>query len=237
MKKILLRTGLILLLVVALLFGLYKLMNARTYQVFGELVPRVETQDKVVALTFDDGPTERVDEVLPVLDELGVKATFFLIGNELEQHPEEGKKIAAAGHEIGNHTYSHQRMVFKSPSYIKEEIEKTDRLIRDTGYGGEILFRPPNCKKLVGLPYYLWQHDRVAVTWDVEPESAPEETDDPQEMVRRVKEQTKPGSIILFHVMYDSRDASRQALRDSIVALQEEGYRFVTVSELMKAGE
>lgn len=102
----------------------------------------------MVALTFDDGPTGNVDNILPLLDQYDAKATFFLIGNELRQHPEQGLKIAEAGHQIGNHTYSHKRMIFKSPDYIKREIEQTDMLIRKTGYKGEIDVRPPNGKNL-----------------------------------------------------------------------------------------
>ncbi len=115
----------------------------------------VETNQKVVALTFDDGPTKKVDSILAMLNKYDVKATFFLIGNEIEKNQEEAIKIVEAGHQVGNHTYSHQRMVFKSPSFIKEEIEKTDDIIKSIGYEGEIDFRPPNGKKLAALPYYL----------------------------------------------------------------------------------
>lgn len=62
-------------------------------------------------------------------------------------------------------------MIFKSPTYIKNEIKKTDRLIRETGYKGEILFRPPNGKKFVLLPYYLSEHNRKTIMWDLEPDS------------------------------------------------------------------
>jgi peptidoglycan-N-acetylglucosamine deacetylase len=93
-----------------------------------------------------------------LLNDHDIKATFFLIGNEIEKNQEEAKAIVNEGHQIGNHTYSHQRMIFKSPLFIKEEIEKTDELIRHGGYKGEIDFRPPNGKKIVGLPYYLSTH-------------------------------------------------------------------------------
>ena len=140
MKKKLIFIGLGILFVSLLLFSIYKLMNSRTFQLFGGLTNQVETKQKVVALTFDDGPTKNVDKILPLLDQYHAKATFFLIGNEMEKNPLEAKKIAHEGHQIGNHTYSHQRMVFKSPSFIKVEIEKTDKLIRKTGYKGEKIF-------------------------------------------------------------------------------------------------
>lgn len=107
----------------------------------------------MVALTFDDGPTKNGDQLISLLAKYNVKATFFLIGKEIETYPDGAIRIVQAGHQIGNHTYSHNRMVLKRPSYIKEEIERTDQLIRQAGYKGEIDFRPPNGKKLIGLPY------------------------------------------------------------------------------------
>ena len=98
-------------------------MNARSFQLFGDLTNRVETNEKVIALTFDDGPTNNVKQILPLLDTYNAKATFFLIGNELEKNLSLGKSIVQSGHQVGNHTYSHNRMVFKTPSFIKEEIE------------------------------------------------------------------------------------------------------------------
>ncbi|MBL0387778.1 polysaccharide deacetylase family protein [Tumebacillus sp. ITR2] len=210
----------------------YKLMNSRTYQVFGEIVPRVETTQKVVALTFDDGPTEYTDELLKELDDAGVKATFFLIGNEIEKHPDEAKKLVQAGHEVGNHTYSHNRMVFKSPSYISTEIEKTDALLRDAGVQGEILFRPPNGKKLLYLPYYLSQHERKTIMWDVEPDSFDDIASRADKIVDYTVQHVQPGSIILLHAMYDSRQESRKAVPGIISALKAQGYEFKTVSEL-----
>jgi peptidoglycan-N-acetylglucosamine deacetylase len=171
MKRKIVFTGIGVLLVFLLMFGTYKLMNSRTLQLFGRLTDQVDTKQKVVALTFDDGPTQNVDKILPLLEQFNVKATFFLIGNEIEENPEEAKKLVDAGQQIGNHTYSHQRMVFKSPSFIKDEIEKTDKLIREAGYNGTIDFRPPNGKKLVGLPFYLYKHDRETITWSLEPDT------------------------------------------------------------------
>jgi len=128
----------------ALLFaGLFQVTKLRTFQFFGGLTYQAETKERVIALTFDDGPTKNVDQILPLLNEYKAKATFFLIGNEIEKYLDEAKKLVEAGHQIGNHTYSHKRMVLKSPSFIKKEIEKTDELIRDIGYEGEIDFRPP----------------------------------------------------------------------------------------------
>ncbi|KEO83652.1 polysaccharide deacetylase family protein [Tumebacillus flagellatus] len=216
----------------------YKLMNSRTYQVFGELVPRVETTKKVVALTFDDGPNpEHTGEILKELDAKGVKATFFLIGQEIEKHPGEAKQIIQAGHEVGNHSYSHNRMIFKSPSYLSSEVEKTDALLRDAGYQGDILFRPPNGKKLLYLPYYLKQHDRTTIMWDLEPDSYEDIASSADKIVDYTVQHVRPGSIILLHAMYDSRGESMKAIPGIISKLQAEGYECKTVSELLKAAD
>lgn len=213
--------------------GTYKLMNSRTYQVFGEIVPHVETSEKAVALTFDDGPSEHTDEILRILDQAHVPATFFLIGSEIEKHPDEAKKIASAGHEIGNHSYQHARMIFKSPSFIRNEIEKTDQLIRDSGYQGEILFRPPNGKKLLYLPYYLQQNNRKTIMWDVEPESYSDIASSSDKIVQYTVDHVQPGSIILLHAMYDSRQESLKSIAEIISRLQKQGYTFKTVSDLI----
>jgi peptidoglycan-N-acetylglucosamine deacetylase len=224
-----------LLILILVAVGLFQLSKSRNYQVFGELIPRVETEKKIVALTFDDGPTkENTDKVLQILKEVDAKATFYLIGGDLEKNLAEGKKIAAAGHEIGNHTYSHQRMVLKSPSFIENEIEKTNKLIRATGYQGEINFRPPYSKKLIGLPYYLGKHNIKTIMCDVEPETYLEPTAKAEEMVKYVEKNTKSGSIILLHVMYESREESVKAIKGVVTSLRSKGYEFVTVSELLK---
>jgi len=218
----------VLLVLFLLLFGTYKLMNSRTYQTFGDITSSVKTNEKVVALTFDDGPTEHVDPILAILDKYHAKATFFLIGSELEKNVQEGKKIAQAGHQIGNHTYSHQRMIFKSPSFIEREIEKTNELIRQAGYEGEIVFRPPNGKKLIGLPYYLKTQNIQTITWNLEPETYYTSLSD---KVNDVTTNVKPGSIILLHPMYNSEEL--KVIEGIIENLSEEGYQFVTVNQLL----
>lgn len=218
-------------LLVTLLVSGYEVMNARTFQLTGELVNRVAITDKVVALTFDDGPTERTPEVLNMLAVARVPATFYLNGADLDRHPLHGAAIARAGHEIGNHTYSHRRMVLVSPGTVADEVERTDAAIARTGYQGPVTFRPPYGKKLWTLPHYLATHHRVTVMWDVEPDSvgAPDTAQIVEDTVRTVR----PGSIILLHVMLESRAQSREAVPQIIHRLRDDGYRFVDVSELL----
>ncbi|MFF2796596.1 polysaccharide deacetylase family protein [Lysinibacillus xylanilyticus] len=229
MKKKLVLIGIGILLIFLLLLGTYKLMNSRTYQLFGGLTNQVETNQKVVALTFDDGPADNTNQILSLLEEYNAKATFFLIGAEIEKFPEEARRIAEEGHQIGNHTYSHNRMIFKTPSYYKDEIEKTDQLIRDTGYKGEIDVRPPNGKKLIGLPYYLNKHKRETITWNLEPDTFYTTVSD---KVKYVTENIEPGSIILLHPMYDKTGKALQTIEGILQKLSNEGYTFITVNEL-----
>ncbi|KGA81230.1 polysaccharide deacetylase [Lysinibacillus fusiformis] len=230
MKRKLAYSGIVIVVILAFTFSAYKLMNARKYQLFGNLTSQVETNDKVVALTFDDGPTKNTDAILSLLDDYQVKATFFLIGKDIEGQPDEARKIAEAGHQIGNHTYSHKRMVLKSPAFIKHEIEKTDDLIADIGYTESIVVRPPYGKKLIGFPYYLNKHKRETITWNLEPDTFFTQAD---EKVRYVKENIRPGSIILMHPMYDSTGNELQAIEKILQTLMDEGYTFVTIDELL----
>jgi peptidoglycan-N-acetylglucosamine deacetylase len=216
------------------LLSLYRLSRSTTFQSFGEIIPRVNTSQKVVALTFDDGPTPDVTEqLLATLAEEAVRATFFVIGAELEKNIEEGKKIVAAGHELGNHSYNHERMILVTPSFVKQEIERTDQLIRTAGYQGEIHFRPPFGKKLFILPYYLSKTNRKSITWDVDPDSYPEVAADSNKIVEYVLSKTRPGSIILLHVMYPNRRESLKAVKKIVERLKAQGYSFKSVSELL----
>ena len=212
----------------------YNISKSRTFQLFGGLVGKVNTQEKVIALTFDDGPGIYTEEIIQVLKEEKVKATFFLTGKEIEENIEAAIKLVEEGHEIGNHTYSHQRMVLKKPSFIKSEIETTDKLIRQIGYQGEIHFRPPNGKRLFILPYYLSKNNRKTILWNIEPKTADNNAGSAEKIVAHVKRNASPGSIILLHVMYESRIESLNSVRGIIESLQEQDYKFVTISELMK---
>jgi peptidoglycan/xylan/chitin deacetylase (PgdA/CDA1 family) len=218
---------------IAASLGIWSLSNSRTYQVAGTLVARVDTAEPVVALTFDDGPVaERVEPLLAQLREANVRATFFVIGEQLAAHPESGRRLLAAGHELGNHSYTHTRMVFNSAGFYAREIEETDAQIRAAGQQGPIVFRPPYGKKLIGLPLYLARTDRTSVTWDVEPETDAAGAT-PDQLTARSLEQVRPGSIILLHPWYAGSEQTRQAIGPIIAGLRERGYRFVTVSELL----
>ena len=234
LKKVLLSVLVLLGILISSAYGLYVLMNSTTYQVAGEIIPRVETDKKVIALTFDDGPSTYTNEVIAILKEKKVSATFFLIGNQIEDNMNDAKMIVQEGHQIGNHSYSHPRFIFKSTSFVEEEVEKTNSLIREAGYNGPLTFRPPYGKKIVALPQYLASKNIPTITWDVDPLQKLPPTASSQEIADFVVQNTRPGSIILLHPWYDGNGSSRAAIPVIIDQLKEEGYTFVTVNELLE---
>jgi len=214
-------------------FVLFQISKSRSFQFFGGLISRVNTSQKVVALTFDDAPNQKTQEVLDILRQKNIKATFYEIGKGIEEYPDVAKAVVSAGMEVGNHSYSHKRFLFKTPSYVDNEIQKTNKLIRNSGYQDQITFRPPNGKKLLVLPWCLQLHGIKTVMWDVEPDTYV--SSDTNSIVEYVISNTRPGSIILLHPFCDvDCEADRKALPIIIDKLNERGYEFVTVSALMK---
>lgn len=213
----------------------WRLSSMPDFQFFGALVHRVDTDQPLIALTFDDGPTpDKTEQILQILASEQIKATFFLTGRELQQHPLLLQKILAAGHQVGNHSYSHQRLLFKTPGFIAEEIEKTDALLKEGGAPEPYYFRPPYGKKLFLLPWYLSENKRLTITWDLAPENYSQLTQDPAKLSAFTVQQAKAGSIILLHVMYDSRSNTMAAVPEIIRGLKQRGFQFVTVQELLK---
>ena len=221
--------ALIVLIVTAVLT--WQLSKARCVQLVGDVICRVETEAKLVALTFDDGPTpEGVNVVLAELGARGIHATFFLIGNRMEKFPGQAERLIAAGHELGNHTYSHQRNLGRSQDFYLAEIAKTDALLQSAG-GGTKLFRPPFGKRLVGLPLAVERAGYRTIMWDVEDQ--PEKFTDPRAFAQDILARVRPGSIILIHPMYRTNQVARDALPFVLDGLRAHGYEIVTVSELL----
>jgi peptidoglycan/xylan/chitin deacetylase (PgdA/CDA1 family) len=213
-----------------------RISKAPSFQVIGRSIQRVDVALPLVALTLDDGPTaSHADEVLDILAAEDVRATFFVVGDSLARNREIGQRIARDGHELGNHSFTHARMVGRSLGFLRDEVERTDEEIRRAGHVGDILFRPPYGKRLVALPLLLRQLDRTSVLWDVAPDSA-DPTVSADAIVDEVLERARPGSIILLHVMADGRAASRAALPRVIRGLRGRGFQFVTAGQLVARG-
>ncbi len=213
---------------------LLHIAHLTNWQWTGTYHHRIPTRNRAVALTFDDGPGPASDSVLAILNRFGIKATFFLTGAEMSLEPERTARIIAAGHEIGNHSWSHQALIFRSPAFIRSEVERTDSVIRALGYKGPIRFRPPFGTKLIYLPYYLNQTNRHTILWDVAPDLDLSLRFNPDSLVRFTTRNVRPGSIILLHTMYDSVSASLSALPLILNSLQAQGYKVTSVGDLLK---
>ncbi len=215
----------------AIAFALSQVSKARCFALIGDLVCRVETDQRIVALSFDDGPTEHgVDWVLPILSRHEARATFFLIGAEVESRPALVRRLLAQGHEVGNHSFSHVRMVARLPGFYDKEIARTDAALRRAGAPGPVLFRPPYGRKLIGLPRAAERNGYRMIMWDVED---PAQAATPQDYAEAVLREVRPGSIILMHVMYRANRLAREALPLVVEGLRARGYRIVTVGELL----
>ncbi len=196
---------------------------------------RADIQEKVVALTYDDGPyPPYTNQLLDILDRYQVKATFFEIGRNIEKHPEIVPMIIARGNELGNHSYSHKDMMFKPREYLLSEIEKTDKLLQELGVKQDsISFRPPWGRRFVVLSYLLSQMHKKLIMWDVDSQDY-EKTHTAQEIANQVINNVRSGSIVVMHDGGGDRSKTVAATDIIVKTLQSKGYAFKTVSELLK---
>jgi peptidoglycan-N-acetylglucosamine deacetylase len=231
MKLTVRRGAILLVLAGSAAVGLREVVNSSTFQLFGDYVARVDTEEKVVAVTFDDGPNPvHTPQVLAVLDQQEVKATFFMMGRNVERYPDVAREVLRRGHEIGNHSYSHPKLVLMSPRRVRQEIERTDTLLRGIGVSGEIHFRPPHASKFIILPYVLVQMKKLSVLGDVDPEEWKGHS--ASVMTDSILRQVRPGSIIGLHDPLGAR--TLRTLQNILPALASRGYRFETVSALVR---
>ncbi len=190
---------------------------------------RANTTKRVVALTFDDGPDPRyTGNLLEVLRSRQVKATFFMLGMRVEENPGLAKQVHAAGHELGNHSYSHPRMIFRTPAFVRDEIEKTDRLLEAAGATAPRLFRAPYGQQLLTVPYVLSRMGKANIRWNVDPEDF--SAGDSGAIASSVLSHVGPGSIILLH---DNHPHTAAAVDRIVEELSARGFGFVTVGELL----
>ncbi len=194
---------------------------------------QVSTEEKVVALTFDDGPHPKyTEEILDILKEYDIKATFFVIGKNVQYNEDIFKRCASEGHEIGNHTFTHAKADKCSYSGLKDEIEKTENVIFQFSGRHTKVFRPPTglCdEKCVALSNEL---GFKTIVWNIDTKDWMHTSSD--KIVSNVLSSVKNGAIILFHDYIDSPSPTPEALRRIIPKLIANGYSFMTVSELLE---
>jgi peptidoglycan/xylan/chitin deacetylase (PgdA/CDA1 family) len=176
---------------------------------------------KAVYLTFDDGPIPEVTpKVLAILDRYGVKATFFMVGENIDKHPDVFEQVIKAGHAIGNHTYNHVKgWKYSTADYIAnvQKFPKETKLFRPP-YGRTWLWQRMAVKRL-GYEIYLWD----VLTRDYNPRRTPEA------MLKQIQRQTRPGSIINFHDSIKSNERMLAVLPLAIEWLLANGYELKTL--------
>jgi peptidoglycan/xylan/chitin deacetylase (PgdA/CDA1 family) len=184
-------------------------------------------------LTFDDGPGEDTPQVLEILKLAGVRSTFFLCGSNVARYPDLARRIAEEGHEIGNHTYSHPRLLGRSPGKMLWEIDRAQRVIEHYTGCKPQWFRPPYGLRWFGLSQVLRQQNLRTVMWSV---NGRDWKVPPERIRERILKEARRGSIILLHDApppgeKGDRKATVEALPDVLAALSC-SYKFVTVSEM-----
>ncbi|MEH2053616.1 MAG: polysaccharide deacetylase family protein [Nostoc sp.] len=204
----------------------------------GKTVYKVQPRnnEKVIALSIDDGPWPKTTlEMLDILKQNDVKATFFWVGQALQANPDLAKREVAEGHAIGNHTWHHwyRRM---DEATAKSEIDRTADLIYKTTGVKTSLFRPPGGFLNNGLAAYAKSQKDAVIMWsltsaDTDPHAKP------QAFVNNVLKGAKPGFIVLMHDGGGDRHRTVEALPQIISGLKQQGYRFVTIPELLQMKE
>lgn len=210
---------------------------------FGKNIVRLSTDQRIVALTYDDGPSPPyTDQLLDILAKHNVKATFFLIGKRIERHPETVDRMIAEGHQIGNHTYNHPVLGFLPPFYVQRQIERTDDLIRQHGIVEDIVFRAPMLTRFLPVAYVLAKLDRTHISgdvwsWDWTTQNPDKIT---ETVVKKTLSSTGAGSIIVLHDgKAENKNANRSGTIEAtdriITALKQNGYQFVRLSDVRRA--
>ncbi len=211
-------------------------MASMRSQVFGRVYWTGDKAVLAVALTFDDGPGPYTPQVLDVLSEYGVKATFFVIGDNLKKFPETAERIFKEGHEFGNHTQSHPWMFRMLFSRIREGIELCQEEIRSVTGVRPRFFRQPIGIKNPSVMKVIDAMGMVMVGWQVRAYDGVRAHK--EDIVHRILTGVKPGGIILLHDGCDGhlvcdRTPTIEALREIIPALKARGYEFKTVGGLL----
>jgi peptidoglycan-N-acetylglucosamine deacetylase len=189
-----------------------------------------------IALTFDDGPDAAwTERTLAALDRADVAASFFLVGERAVRAPDTVKRIAAAGHEIGSHGWSHRSLWLCGPRRTEDEIGRAHRVLSDAVGRPIRHFRPPWGMVNAAMFRALRRHDQRCVFWSIQPEGL--RATPPSRQVEHVVRRAHPGAIVDLHDAEGVRDAPERllaALPPMIAGLRELGYEFATVSELLE---
>ncbi|WP_442938766.1 polysaccharide deacetylase family protein [Nostoc sp.] len=193
---------------------------------------KLSPPQKVIALTFDDGPwPESTAEVLDILKKNQIKGTFFVIGQNVKNYPDLLKQEIAEGHVIGNHTWHHWYQ-FLNPQAAAYEIDHTEDIIYQTTGLKTNLFRPPGGIMHNGVVDYARNSKYTIILWSSD--SIDYSRPPVSKLIGNVFRQAKPGGIVLMHDGGGNRSKTVQALPQIIANFRKQGYRFVTIPELLE---
>lgn len=210
-------------------------LTERPPRLFRALFPgalfRLPTDKKIVALTFDDGPVPgATPEVLRILAAEDVKATFFMVGDNVRKYPDLARRVRDEGHSFGSHTFHHIQGLHTSVSAYLSDVVEGNRQIR-TAVGETRLFRPPHGLLRPGELRGVRSRGMKVVMFDlVSRDYDPRQT--PAEMLRMILRKVRPGSIIVFHDSLRSIAKLRVALPQLLRALRDAGYSFTSLNEV-----
>ena len=192
-----------------------------------------ENTSNKIALTFDDGPHPRYTrEILEILAEYGIHATFFFVGENVINYPDTARAVAEAGHEIGNHTHTHvcpDRV--NRGEILQKELARCEEAIQHVTDTSPKLFRPPQGNWNEELYTLARQREYELILWNIDTLDWAHTPAD--EIYNHVLERTRSGDIILMHDYHSKICTTTEALRMIIPALIDRGFHFVTVSELL----
>ncbi len=227
------------LLLIVLLAAIFCIFFDQAVLVRKGTIYKLNVPDKVVALTFDDGPSpEWTPRILDKLKEADVKATFFMLGRHVKEYPDVARRVAEEGHEIGNHSYNHNVLIYYKDEELEKEIRSTEKIIRELTGKTTSLFRPPKAWLMDWEKAKVKEMGYKVVLWSLN--SKDWVTFDDKYMIKYILRHVHPGDIILFHdsggafsLEGGDRDETVLAVMRLIERLKEKGYRFVTVSELL----
>ena len=207
--------------------------SAETSPVRDEVVYHSRPNDRMeIALSFDDGPHPRLTpRILDILEEYGIRATFFMVGETVGYYPAAAHAVAEAGHEIANHTFSHRRFGHMGAEDLRREITACEEALASVTDTPIRLIRPPEGEMNEAVRQVAGELDYRIILWDVDTRDWAHTP--PETIAKHILDTVRPGDIILMHdfIGYDS--PTPEALRRVIPALLERGYRFVTVGELV----
>ena len=190
-----------------------------------------ESGQKKIALTFDDGPSAKyTGEILDILQQYKVKATFFVIGANAKQHPDLLQRIVDEGHEVGNHTYSHPHLQKISEAELAKELCKADALLQKLCGLSPTLFRPPEGVVSDAVKTAAQKKGYRLVLWSIDTRDWA--LNSVSNILRTVKKEASDGDIILFHDWVADKSPTPEALRQLLPWLLKEGFTCVTVSKL-----